>query len=154
MQLMQRSSGPTTKAFVFKSDVSFQILPKFKLQKTSAVKNGSVHPNGDSALFCLHKERERESRRRRLSDGKRATRRFNWSSSNAPLCQRTFCTPPPPPPAPVLEMGLDWRPEQFARNLRLDAATILNYYCRLLLTGPSNIYLHHGHVTSREYMHY
>ena len=89
-----------------------------------------------SFLLSWQKEREeRESRRRRLSEEKRATRRrFKLKQLNASLC-------------PVLEMGLwrDWRSEQFARNLRLDAATILNYYCRLLLTGPSNIYLQHGH---------
>ena len=35
--------------------------------------------------------------------------------ANAPLCQRTFCTTTTT--SPVLEM--DWRAEQFARNLRL-----------------------------------
>ena len=38
----------------------------------------------------------RKSQRRRLSEGKRAnlSRRRRFNSSNAPLCQRTFCTPP------------------------------------------------------------
>ena len=95
---MQRCSGPTTKAFVFKSDVSFRICPKFELPKKylqskmgQSIQMGTRPCPLSFVLSC--KKRERESRRRRLSDGKRATRRFNWSSSNAPLCQRTFCTP-------------------------------------------------------------
>ena len=148
---MQRSSGPTTKTFVFKLDVSFQIRPKFRFsKKIYAVKNGSVHPNGDSALFCLHKERERERADGVVCPTGKGQLVVLTEAAAMLLCANALSAHRPPPPAPVLEMGLcpwlDWRSEQFARNLRLDAATILNYYCRSLVTGPSNTYLYHGHV--------
>ena len=147
---MQRCSGPTTKAFVFKSDVSFRICPKFELPKKylQSKMGQSIQMGTRPCFVSTKKERER-------ADGVvcptgKGQLVVLTEAAAMLLCANALSAHRPPPPAPVLEMGLcpwlDWRSEQFARNLRLDAATILNYYCRLLLTGPSNKYLQHGHV--------